>query len=99
MQATVSRKLVGEGERASFDLRLDASQVGARSLQVGLVGDPGERRAKTLSVDGKIEPDPMGASRHNTTCDRLATHNGSLELEYMVAQLSACRAWVNGRLS
>ena len=50
LQASVPRKLVGEAERASLDLRFDASQVGTCRLEVGLVGTPGECRAETQVV-------------------------------------------------
>jgi alpha-ketoglutarate-dependent taurine dioxygenase len=47
---------------------------GERTMRRVTICRHSDPRAKTLSVDGKIEPDPVGASRHNTTCDRPSSH-------------------------
>ncbi len=48
--ATVSWELVPKAERARRDLRFDACEVHARTLQIALGGAPWERWAEAFSV-------------------------------------------------
>jgi hypothetical protein len=69
MQTAIVGKLVGEAERAGFDLRFDPRKIRARTSEVCLVRDPAKRGAEALPVNGEVEPDPSPSSGHDTAGD------------------------------